>query len=65
MEIVGSNPTWGTRRKTMVYCDWDGFVWVWDFDSGEWLIDLEKSGGPPSPHDPSPSNPPFVVAPRV
>jgi len=43
-----------------IYCEWDGFVWVWDRWERKWLIDLNKSGGPPSPHDESPSAPPFV-----
>ena len=46
----------------MVYCDWDGFMWVWDEKDGRWLIDIEKSGGPPSIHDEhSPIEPPFEV----
>lgn len=46
----------------MIYCDWEGFAWVWSFEKKSWLIDLEKSGGPPSIHEPSPSEPPFKVS---
>ena len=35
----------------------DGFIWAWDEEDKEWLIDLEESGGPPSPHQPSPKPP--------
>lgn len=43
-----------------IFCDWNGFAWVWDFEKKKWLIDLHKSGGPPSPHEESPSEPPFA-----
>jgi len=44
-----------------VRCDWDGFAWVWDFGSGKWLLDVLNSGGPPSPHEKSPQEPPYKV----
>ena len=45
----------------MITCDHNGFAWVWDFDQSKWLIDLEASGGPTSPHEPSPEEPPVAV----
>jgi hypothetical protein len=44
-----------------IYCDWMGFTWTWDFVEEQWRIDLEKSGGPPSPNEPMPLQPPCVV----
>jgi hypothetical protein len=49
----------------MITCDWDGFTWVWDFTQCTWLIDLEKSGGPPSPHEPQPQPPPYAAIHRT
>lgn len=43
-----------------IYCDWQGFDWIWDRDQKTWMIDLLKSGGPPSSHE-SPSCPPWVI----
>ena len=47
------------------YCIWQGFVWFWSIDHGdcgEWIIDLERSGGPPSPHNPTPECPPLAIS---
>jgi len=44
-----------------IYCDWDGFTWLWDKSVNRWIIDCERSGGPPSIHEKSPSLPPFGV----
>lgn len=44
-----------------VYCNHDGFCWVWNFGLKKWLIDLERSGGPPSPHEESPTEPPLTI----
>lgn len=49
-------------QKPEIICHcWDGFGWVWSWEREKWLIDLQLSGGPPSPHDPSPSEPPFKI----
>jgi len=47
--------------KAKIRCDWDGFAWIWDAEKG-WLVDCMESGGPPSPHEPSPKDPPFSVS---
>jgi hypothetical protein len=44
-----------------ITCDWSGFSWVWNYEQQKWLIDVMESGGPPSPHEDSPTKPPFAV----
>ena len=44
-----------------VYCDWEGFAWIWSFSKNCWLIDVEKSGGPPSLHEKSLTEPPYML----
>jgi len=44
-----------------VSCTWDGFAWSWNFKEERWLIDIEESGGPPSPHEESPTQPPKFI----
>lgn len=46
-----------------IYCDYDGFTWIWIHDQKKWVIDLFKSGGPPSPHEQAPKKPPFKIKP--
>lgn len=40
-----------------IYRSHDNFMWLWDFNKKDWILDIERSGGPPSPHKPAPKKP--------